>query len=307
VSASRRRDRLRAWLLGADLRRLDERTRSLAGKLDDAAATSELIVERLDALDRAIASLEGHARSHRDDLPALRRALTVARESPDYDRPFETAEPLVSVRIASYDNTDALIDVALASVRAQSYARLEVIVVNDGPNDRSRRAVEALGDRRIRYVELPFRRAYPGDAKKRWMVAGSPGMNEGARLATGDWIAPLDDDDAFSVDHVEVLLALAQSQRAEVAYGAARQVDAVSGESVRIHDFPPQRGGFSFQSALLHRAMRLFEYDEESWRVGEPGDWNLCRRMIAAGVRFASCDDEVATLNRVPYPTKPRR
>jgi hypothetical protein len=316
--------RLRARLLGADLVRLDERTRSLAGKLDAilahqardaqeresrrgaADATVQEILRRLDGLERGIGSLENHARSQRDDIPTLRRALSAAREAPEYETPFREKEPLVSVRIASYGDPETLVDVALASVRAQTYTRLEVIVVNDGPDEANRRAVESLRDDRIRYVELPFRRAYPGDAKKRWMVAGSPGMNEGARLATGKWIAPLDDDDAFAPDHVERLLALARENRAEVAYGAALQVDAVTGDEARIHAFPPERGGFTFQAALLHRALRVFEYDEESWRVAEPGDWNLCRRMVAAGVRFAACDDEVVRLNRVPYSAKPR-
>lgn len=328
-----RRARIRA--VGADLAGLDARSGEQAQKLDRLLAARDederslaALADRMVALDaevrqqrtawaplaavearladieHRIRALEGLAVSARDDIPRLRRELAVARDEADYERAFADAEPLVSVRIASYVNTAALMDVALASVLAQSYQRLEIVIVNDGPNDATRRSVEALRDPRIRYVEFPARRSYPDDARQRWMVAGAPGMNEGARLATGDWIAPLDDDDAFTSDHVEVLLGLARETRAEVAYGAAIQVDAITGERVRIHASPPERGGFTFQAALLHRALRVFEYDEESWRVDEPGDWNLCRRMLAAGVRFAARDVEVAVVNRVPYVAK---
>lgn len=267
---------------------------------DERAAADRRFVD----LRKRVARVEGLAASARDDIPRLRRELARARSAPGYERAYDDPEPLVSVRIASYQDTDALMDVALASVFAQTYPRFEVVIVNDGPNDATRRAVEGLKDARIRYVEFSARRAYPDDAAQRWMVAGSPGMNEAARLAVGDWIAPLDDDDSFSPDHIEVLLALARETRAEVAYGAAIQVDEATGTRARIHSFPPERGGFTFQAALVHQAMRVVEYDEESWRVGEPGDWNVCRRMLAAGVRFAARDVEVATLRRVPYPAK---
>lgn len=321
--------RLRARALGADLAALHAHSRDQAEKIDRLVAAGadhtralDELAARLAGLEQSlgderdaakrrfvdvrkrVARVEGLAASARDDIPRLRHHLAAARAEPGYERAYDDPEPLVSVRIASYQNTDALMDVALDSVFAQTYPRFEVVIVNDGPNDATRRAVEGLKDARIRYLEFSARRRYPDDAGQRWLVAGSPGMNEAARLSVGDWIAPLDDDDAFSPDHIEVLLALARETRAEVAYGAAIQVDQVTGTSARIHSFPPERGGFTFQAALVHQAMRFVEYDEESWRVGEPGDWNVCRRMLAAGVRFAARDVEVATLRRVPFPEK---
>jgi glycosyltransferase involved in cell wall biosynthesis len=136
------------------------------------------------------------------------------------------------------------------------------------------------------------------------VVAGSPGMNEGARRASGSWIAPLDDDDEFAPDHIERLLALAQTERAELAYGALDRFDVVSGEHERIHAYPPRRGGFTFQGAIYHAGLRFFEYDEESWRLGEPGDWNLCRRMMQAGVRIVATDAVVGTMYRIPFTDK---
>ena len=218
-----------------------------------------------------------------------------------YERAFEEENPLVTVRIASYRRTRELLEVALPSVLSQTHQNLEIIIVNDGPNAETAAAVAAIGDQRVAYSEFPRRSAYPRRPQHRWYVAGSPGMNEGIRRATGSWIAALDDDDEFTVDHVQRLLALARETRAELVYGALTQNDLGSSTSVHIFSDPPQRGGFSFQGALVHGMLSFFRFDPTSWRLGEPGDWNLARRMLAAGVRTGAVDEVVGTLHRVPY------
>lgn len=244
-------------------------------------------------------------REARDDLPGLVAGLELVRASPEYELALAAPEPLMSVRIASYRRTEELMDVAIASVLAQTYERFEIIVVNDGPNEKTRAAIAGLGDSRVRYEEFPARTVYPDDPHARWMVAGSPGMNRGADLATGEWIAPLDEDDAFTPDHLEVLLSVAQKGGAELAYGALVQRNLVNGTDDRIWSDPPSVGRFSFQGAIYLRVLNpLFRYDESSWLVEEPGDWNLARRMLAAGIRMSSTEQVVALMNQVPYTHK---
>jgi glycosyltransferase involved in cell wall biosynthesis len=223
------------------------------------------------------------------------------RQLAEYERAFDEPNPLVTVRIASYRRTRELVEVALPSVLAQTHENLEIIVVNDGPNPDTAAAVAAMGDRRVTYSEFERRSRYPRRPQHRWYVAGSPGMNEGIRRATGSWIAALDDDDEFTVDHVERLLALARTTRAELVYGALTQRDLSSNTIAHIFSDPPQRGGFSFQGALVHGMLTFFRFDTKSWRLGEPGDWFLARRMLAAGVRTGAVDEVVGTLHRVPY------
>src|SRR5215471_15372897 len=55
-------------------------------------------------------------------------------------------------------------------------------------------------------------------------VAGAPSMNFAASLAQGSWLAPLDDDDEFEPDHIEVLLEAALRGHHELAYGNFRHV-----------------------------------------------------------------------------------
>ncbi len=258
-----------------------------------------------DALLRTLelrAEMEVQAvRTQRDDTHGLEQQLATLRSSADYERSWDNERPLVSVRIATYDRTDALIDVAIESVLRQTYDNIEIVVVNDGPNAVTRTAIEALGESKIRFSELPKRGLYPVDAHLRWMVAGAPAMNEAARLARGDWIAPLDDDDEFAADHIEKLVALACAERAEFAYGALIQRDMVEGVDRVVYSDPPRIGAFSFQSTLYLSGLRFFEYDVESWRVGEPADWNLARRMVGAGVRMVSTDEVHAFMNSTRF------
>ncbi|TFC44951.1 glycosyltransferase family 2 protein [Cryobacterium sp. TmT2-59] len=261
--------------------------------------------EEFEYLRRRMVAQTEVLRRQLDDLERLRSELAQIRRTPQYAMVFQDPEPLVSVRIASYSKTEELIDVALASVLAQTYERFEIVVVNDGPNERTRRAIAALGDSRISFHELEQRGSYPEDSRSRWMVAGTPAANRAARLSTGSWIAPLDDDDEFTPDHIEKLVSLARSQHAELAYGALVQKNLVTGDEVRIWSEPPMISQFSFQGALYLRQLAdVFEYSIDAWLLDEPGDWNLIRRMTQAGVSMAATSDVVATMNMIPYTHK---
>jgi hypothetical protein len=296
VSAiGRARDRLVSAALGVDLRSF------MAGYQQS--------LERLEARHepvylRAIADTQA-LRAERDGTTAAEAALAKLRASVEYRKAFAIREPLVSVRIAAYQNLEALMDVAIASVLAQTYERFEVVVVSDGPSDETREAITQLGDKRVRFENLPVHSTYPSDPYLRWMVAGSPAMNRGADLALGTWIAPLDQDDAFTPDHLEKLLAAALDANAELSYGTVTLHNVLTGVDTALWSSPPTFGHFTFQGALHLRLLsRIFRYDGESWKVGEPGDWNLMRRMLAAGVTVAAIKDVVATVYTTPPANK---
>ncbi|WP_104082400.1 glycosyltransferase family 2 protein [Cryobacterium sp. Y11] len=240
----------------------------------------------------------------RDHIPELQTRLSAVRETAEYRGVHDLKDPLVSVRIATFDKTEELMDVAIASVLAQSYENFEIVVVNDGPNEKTRRAVIGLNDMRVRYAELPERGRYPSDPHSKWMVAGSPAMNRAASLCEGAWIAPLDDDDEFTADHIEKLVILGNKNRAELSYGALIQRNLKEGGEKKIWSSPPAISEFSFQGAIYLRLLNFFQYDQQSWLTEEPGDWNLIRRMSLAGVNMACTQDVVAIMNMVPYTLK---
>lgn len=242
--------------------------------------------------------------SDRDNISALRHKLWAVRDTKGYKDIFDNKEPLISVRIATYNRPKDLVDIAIASVLKQTYQNFEIIVVSDGPNKETDAALAKVSDKRVRHVVLHNRGLYPEDPQNRWRVAGSPGMNMGAYLAKGDWIAPLDDDDEFSEDHLEKLLGVALSTKSEMVYGALIQKNTISGDENLIWSSPPLISQFSFQGAMYMKKIDFFEYDEQSWVVREPGDWNLCRRMQLAGVRIGSTQDVVGTMYATPYTHK---
>src|SRR5262244_3231712 len=89
----------------------------------------------------------------------------------------------ISVVIPAY-NAAAFIAEALESVRAQTRAAAEVIVVDNGSTDASPRLAEAAG-------ACVLRLERPGVSRAR---------NVGIRAATQPWIAFLDADDLWQPD-----------------------------------------------------------------------------------------------------------
>lgn len=108
------------------------------------------------------------------------------------------SEPLVSIIIPAY-NAEATIGEALASALAQTYAALEVIIVDDGSGDRTAEIVEevAARDRRVTLLRQQNR----GVAAAR---------NRAIEHARGEYIAPLDADDVWAPEKLA-----AQVQRME--------------------------------------------------------------------------------------------
>jgi hypothetical protein len=225
-----------------------------------------------------------------------RRELRRVRGSTSYEHAFQEDEPLVSVTIPTWTNHRALLDTAIPSVLAQTYEHLEVIVVGDAAPPEVERAIAGLGDDRVRYVNLPYRGPYPDERQRRWYVAGVPPINEAARLAQGSWIAPQNDDDVFTANHVEVLLDAARATRSEVAYGRF-EVEFAGEEPYAAGTYPPVMGEFTWQCAIYHADLRFFEMELGDAWFDRPGDWSLCRRMLVAGVRMTMVDDIVARLH----------
>lgn len=192
---------------------------------------------------------------------------------------------VVSVVISTYNRNDLLFGRSLASVLRQTHRNLEINIVADGMRgdelDRLENGLKGIGDPRIRFFLNP-RQQYPEDS---WPVLGLNARNRGLDVATGEWIAPLDDDDEWTDDHVTSLLTLARERRVDFAYGMS-QYHWSDGHYQTAGEWPPGYGKLC-DGAQVYRNGMGYRYDPECVKRGLPEDGDLWERMVAGGVKFA--------------------
>lgn len=220
-----------------------------------------------------------------------RRLLAERRRGRDVCWPEdESDEPLVSIRVATRDRPELLVERTLPSLLAQTYERIEVVIVGDGCDERTGAAIDRIADPRVRYVNLPRPGDYPAEPTRRWRVAGTKPMNVAVDLSGGTWIAPCDDDDEFTARHVEDLLTFAKSRRLEFVWSSSLQVDSNGTESV-IGSPQFGRGCTTHGAVLYSIGLSFIQYSMTSDRLSEPADWNLMKRMRLSGARMGFFDD----------------
>jgi glycosyltransferase involved in cell wall biosynthesis len=255
--------------------------------------TNEELLPRLQALEDRLEALRQLAARAYEETPRRAAELMRTRRQSTYAAAY-SERSLVSVRIGVYRPGPTLFERALPSVLAQTYPHWEAVLVCDGPDEETAARVAALGDDRVRLLQRPRNGPYPEDPAKRWRVAGVHPFNQAVAAARGSWIAPLDQDDEWVPDHLEVLLAAARRTGAEVVYGAARVV-LEDGAETWFGSWPPRLAEFGFQTAIYHGHLAEFCYDVNAHLLDEPADWNLARRMLEAGVNFEFVEQIVAS------------
>jgi Glycosyltransferase like family 2 len=258
-----------------------------------ALATME---ERLSGLSRRLEEVQQlAARTYEQgfDYPGRLAAL---RADPRYEDAY-VEDPLISVVLPTYNRAVLLCERGLPSVLRQTYAKLEVIVVGNACTDDTVERVEAIGDSRVRVVNLPFQEPEPDDDDQRWHNSGTVPINHGMALAAGSWIAIQHDDDEWDAEYLEQVLAAAQAARAEIAYCRSRIIHAPTNEDLDwlLGEFPPRLTQFATQFSVFHAGLRLFGYDRACALMDEPNDWNFGRRLWEAGVRFHFVPDTLGS------------
>jgi glycosyltransferase involved in cell wall biosynthesis len=158
---------------------------------------------------------------------------------------------------------------ALASVSAQTWRPLEIILVDAAGAGRSMRD----------YADIPVHVVSPGARLDRPKAA-----NAGLAATRGAWITFLDEDDTIEPDHVALLVATATLAHLPVAYGQTRLIgpDGVQ----RIFGGPFSRAALlhsnyiAIHAALFHRAFvdRGVRFDES---LATFEDWDFWLQLSA--------------------------
>lgn len=248
------------------------------GELPAPAPAPPVQASPADALGHAIAvkRIADAARAHVERWRFLRGATPTGRD------------PLVTVRIPTWRGHETLVQRTLPSVVGSTYPHLEILVCSDGPDPAARAAVEAVAarDPRVRYLELPERPRYPQTKLDLHRVGGIDACNAVLDAANGDFICPLDHDDAFTRDHVVALLDAHARTGADFVYG--RSLCELEHGVWAHNGFQPLRhGGVSHGAVMWSSRLGRMRYDRDAWIIREPGDWNMFRRMGAAGAAVA--------------------
>jgi glycosyltransferase involved in cell wall biosynthesis len=200
----------------------------------------------------------------------------------------DEANPLVTVRIATYSAGERL-RVAIESALRQTYPNTEVLVIGDSCDQKTSQVAESYAADGVRFLNLPRRGQYPAIAEQRWMVAGSTPMNAALELAAGSWIAPCDDDDMLTDDHVERLLDHAIRNRLELVWSRAA-LEQADGSWSRTAPNEFVEGQISHGSVLYSTELRFIRHNRRAYLSRRPGDWELWRRMAKAGVKMGYLD-----------------
>lgn len=189
--------------------------------------------------------------------------------------------PLVSVVIPTYDHAD-LVGETIASVQAQTYRPLEIVVVEDGSPDPATGAV--LAPLAAAGVIRHLTQENLGQAAAR---------NRGLAEARGPLVAFLDDDDLWPADKLAWQVDLLRDPEVVLAYGdfvrllpdgsrrPARQSPLPDGH---VHDaFRLRNWLMSPGQALMRTAAvrAIGGFDERIWGSD---DWDLYLRLARRGV-----------------------
>ncbi len=131
-------------------------------------------------------------------------------------------EPLISVVMPTFNHA-AYIKEAIDSVLAQSYRRLELIIIDNYSEDATREIIEDVQDDRIRYIQF----------RNNGIIAAS--RNQGIAHAKGEYVAFLDSDDVWLPEKIKWQLdALHKDPRRGISFGKFRVISPDKTETGKI-------------------------------------------------------------------------
>jgi glycosyltransferase involved in cell wall biosynthesis len=240
-------------------------------------------------------------RSLRPIIKRERALLGEARKHYELQYSIPEKNPLVSVIIPTWNRGLLLVERTLPSIFNQTYENFEIVIVGDCCTDNTAELLSKVSDPRLRFLNLFERGNYPKEKKALWQVAGSAPRNKALEICRGKWIAPLDDDDVFTENHIEVLLRYAQERNFEFVYGKLN-IEISPGEW-REKGFVKQEMSMQNSTTLFRSYIRLFRPDVNAWRIDLTGDYHRTIRYREAGVRIGFLNEMVALMPLRPGQT----
>lgn len=182
--------------------------------------------------------------------------------------------PKVSIIIACYNDPEVV--VAVRSAYNQTYSNKEIIVVDDGSNQITQKALESVR----KYIDIVIQQENQGQSIAR---------NNGIKKATGEYILNLDSDDYFEKEFCGKALAqFEKNKEVKIVTCKARRFN----KSGDIDVFTPLGGGlhnFLFSNSALGSSMfkridweQVGGYEEKLPILGFE-DWEYYLNILKTG------------------------
>jgi glycosyltransferase involved in cell wall biosynthesis len=233
-----------------------------------------------------------------------------------------STSPLISVLIPTFNRAESLCEVALPSVLNQTWWNIEVIVACHGLNEDLLRTQiykhgeysgwilspwgspgPMLSDPRIRVIDVPRTKTYPPTAENHWLAGPVQPLNAALAVAKGDWLARIDDDDEWDIDHLEKLLAFATAGNYEFVSSQYTRLENGLETVITADGQRPPIGGT--QTWLWRSYLRFIQWNRHCWRKkwNKVNDTDVAERMRRAGVRIGYLPEPTAII----YPREGER
>ena len=198
---------------------------------------------------------------------------------------MEEQKPLISIIMPAY-NAEKYIEEAINSILNQTYKAFELIIVDDCSTDETVNIIKKYNDHRIRYT------------KNEINCGVAESLNNGLRIAKGEYIARMDSDDISSLDRLEKQLSYFEDYPECIICGSnARLFGAKEGKTfVPISD-SEIRATLVFSSPFIHPTVMIkkaalnyqIEYDPRFEGIEDYELWTRLCRQNGRMHNFSEC------------------
>jgi len=210
----------------------------------------------------------------------------------------EAQQPSVTIVVPAY-NSAHYISQTLDSIKAQTFRDYEVIVVNDGSEDR----VEL--ERTIESHPLPV--IYLSQENK----GVSAARNAAIKIARGEFYAQIDADDQWLPNYLEVQLGILKSEPGvTLVYPNAKIIGEHADGGLEFMDISPSAGEVNFESLVRQQCVVMTSVTARMAAIRETGmfdeelrsceDFDLWLRLAKNGGRIVYHRQPLALYRRHP-------
>lgn len=199
--------------------------------------------------------------------------------------------PLVSVVMATFNETPDMVGKAIESILNQTYTNLELFILDDSTNELTRNKIDSyLIDERVKVIRSENRMGFV------------PALNKGLSLTSGKYVARMDGDDISLSDRFEKQVAFLEENGDVFVLGGQMNIinenDEVTSErkypigkrqilKYELFRCPIAHPTAMFRHELLEKG---FKYDENLKRAE---DLNLWLSIQKAGYRIENLNEKL--------------